>query len=73
MLIVNPSLGLFRHRTGNFSDDSILGDGIVDRPSTVKVVDGAGNLKSETDYSYDAFQSWAIQKPALLLASAEAI
>ncbi|MGB7333455.1 MAG: hypothetical protein WBD25_18865 [Terriglobales bacterium] len=35
--------------------DSTLGDGIVDRPSTNKVVDGAGNLKSETGYSYDDF------------------
>jgi RHS repeat-associated protein len=35
--------------------DTTLGAGIVDHPSTVKVVDVAGNLKSETDYSYDDF------------------
>lgn len=35
--------------------DTTLGSGIVDHPSTVKAVDGAGNLKSETDYSYDDF------------------
>jgi RHS repeat-associated protein len=35
--------------------DNTLGNGIVDHPSSVKVYDSAGNLKSETDYSYDDF------------------
>ncbi len=37
------------------SYDATLGNHIVDHPSSVKVVDAAGNLKSETDYSYDDF------------------
>jgi RHS repeat-associated protein len=36
-------------------DTTTLGNGIMDHPSTVEVVDGAGNLKSETGYSYDDF------------------
>jgi RHS repeat-associated protein len=36
-------------------DTTTLGNGIVDHPSTVEVVDGSGNLKSETGYSYDSF------------------
>ncbi len=35
--------------------DTTLGNGIVDHPSTVKVYDGSGDLKAETDYSYDDF------------------
>jgi RHS repeat-associated protein len=35
--------------------DTTLGNGIVDHPSTVKIYDGSGGLRSETDYSYDDF------------------
>jgi len=33
--------------------DTTLGSGIVDHPADVKVTDGAGTLKFETDYIYD--------------------
>jgi RHS repeat-associated protein len=33
--------------------DSTIGNGVVDRPSVVTVTDGAGNIKSQTAYTYD--------------------
>jgi RHS repeat-associated protein len=38
--------------------DSTLGNGIMDHPSTVKVMDGSGTvLEAETDYTYDEDQA----------------
>jgi RHS repeat-associated protein len=36
--------------------DTTLGNNIVNRPSDVKIMDGTGNLQSETDFTYDEDQ-----------------